>query len=312
VKPGVFAALLLLTAVTSACGKVGDPKPPIKREPLAANGVSAGQSGNTVTLSWTNPGRYVDNNGVTDLAYVRILRNGVQIAREKAQLAGQPQSYPIPINVPNDLNAELTFAVQAETARGKLSPLSEVVRIRPKEVPGSPRQLQAVVDLDRVTLNWMPPEPKPELAEVFLVTRSDRPAAVSVATNRYEDADYEEGKRYEYTVTAARAGPPVVPGVSGATVSVTAKDETKPVVPTGLAVGPGGPGVVFLTWDENRERDIKGYLIYRSDQPNKPIFDPIPVNATADTAYRSGLTYQVSAVDKSGNESERSAPRGVE
>jgi hypothetical protein len=305
VKPAVLAAVFL--AVTcAACGKVGDPKPPIKRAPLAANGVNAGQSGNVVTLSWTNPARYVDNNAVTDLAYVRILKNGVQIAREKAQPAGQPQSYSI--DVSNDLNAELTFVVQAETARGRLSPLSEAVRIQPKEVPGAPRQIEAVVDLDRITLDWMPPERRPELAEVFLVKRSDRPAAVPVTTNHYEDEDYEPGMKYDYTITAARAGNPVVPGV-GANISVTATDMKAPAVPTGLVVEPSGDGV-FLSWDANKERDFKEYRVFRSDQPDTPIFPPGPANGTADSTYRSGLTYELVAVDKSGNPSKRSAPRG--
>jgi hypothetical protein len=306
VKPSVLAAVLL-AVICTACGKVGDPKPPIKREPLAANGVSAGQSGNVVTLSWTNPARYVDNNAVTDLAYVRILRNGIQIAREKAQPAGQPQSYTI--DVSNDLNTELTFVVQAETARGRLSPLSEAVRILPQEVPGVPRLLRTVVDLDRITLDWTPPERRPELVEVYLVRRSDRPAAVSVTTNHYEDEDYEPGKKYDYTITAARAGNPVVPGVAGASISVTAIDTKPPAAPTGLDVAPSGAGV-FLSWDANRERDFKEYRVFRSDQPDKPIFPPLSVNGIPDDKYRSGLTYQLIAVDKSGNPSERSDPKG--
>jgi len=300
-------ATVLLAVVAAACGKVGDPKPPVNRSPLAATGLSAGQSGNVVTLSWTNPARYVDSNGITDLAYVRILRNGVQIAREKAQPAGQPQSYPI--DVTNDLDAELSFTVQAETGRGRLSPLSDAVRFRPKEVPGVPRPLEPTVDLDRILLQWMPPERKPELAEVFLIKRSDRPNAVSVATNHYEDEEYEPGKKYDYVITAARAGNPVVPGAA-ATVSVTAKDTKPPAVPTGLQVDLSGP-TVLLTWDMNREKDFKEYLIYRSDQEN-PIFPPVVINFVTTDGYRAGLTYQIEAVDKSGNRSDKSAPKGVE
>ena len=305
----VVLPTLLLVVLGAACGKVGNPKPPINRSPLAANGVTAGQSDHTVTLSWTNPARYADNNGVTDLAYVRILRNGVEIAREKALPAGQPQSYSYSIDVTNDLNAELTFAVQAETARGRLSPLSETVRIQPREVPGAPRLLPAVVDLDRIALEWLPSELKPELAEVFLIKRSDRPNVVSVATNHYEDGEYEPGKKYDYVITAARAGNPVVPGAA-ATVSVTAKDTKPPAVPTGLQVDLSGPTVI-LTWDMNKEKDFKEYRIYRSDQEN-PIFPPVVINFVTTDGYRAGLTYQIEAVDKSGNRSDKSAPKGVE
>jgi hypothetical protein len=259
-------------------------------------------------LSWTNPERYVDNNGITDLGFVRILRNGVQIAMEKAQAAGQPQSYAIPIDAAKDLDTELIFAVQAETTRGRRSPLSEV-RIRPTEVPGAPRPLEPRVDLDRIILEWRLPEQKPELAEVFVIQRSDRPGMVSVTTNHYEDEDYEPGRKYDYTITAARAGNPVIPGAAGATISITATDRTGPAAPTGLQVLPLGAGV-FLSWEANKERDFKEYLVYRSDQ-SKPIFPPLSVNGIQDENYRSGLTYQLTAVDASGNESERSAPKGV-
>jgi hypothetical protein len=72
---------------------------------------------------------------------------------------------------------------------------------------------------------------------------------------------------------------------------------------------PLGAGV-FLSWEANKERDFKEYLVYRSDQ-SKPIFPPLSVNGIQDENYRSGLTYQLTAVDASGNESERSAPKGV-
>ena len=121
---------------SAACGKVGDPKPPIKRSPQAANGLAAGQSGYVVTLSWTNPARYIDNNGVTDLAAVLILRNGVQISRETATAAGTPQSFTV--DVTNSLGTDISFAVQVETQRGRVSTLSSSVPIRPVEVPGPP------------------------------------------------------------------------------------------------------------------------------------------------------------------------------
>jgi fibronectin type 3 domain-containing protein len=157
-------------------------------------------------------------------------------------------------------------------------------------------------------LEWMLPGQKPELAEVFLIQRSDRPGVVSVTTSHYEDEDYEPGKKYDYTITAARAGSPAIPGAAAA-LSVTATDRTRPAAPTGLQVVPLGAGV-FLSWDANRERDFKEYLVYRSDQ-SKSIFPPVSINGIPDENYRPGLTYQLTAVDKSGNESERSEPKGV-
>ena len=122
VKRAAAAALLVLI-VASACGKVGPPQAPIKRTPQAINDLRVSQSGHNVTLSWTNPALYIDNNGVTDLAAVLILRNGMQISRETATAAGKPQSFTV--DVTNSLGTDLSFAVQVETQRGRVSDLVE-------------------------------------------------------------------------------------------------------------------------------------------------------------------------------------------
>jgi fibronectin type 3 domain-containing protein len=292
-----------------ACGKVADPKPPVNRIPLAVNDVSAGQSGNTVTVSWTNPALYIDSKtGVTDLAFVRILRNGTEIAREKAGPPGQRQSYTIP-DVSNDLNAEWTFAVQIETSRGRVSTLSNPIQIRTRDIPGVAVDLVAKVDEQRIILDWKPPQRNPDLANVYLVTREDRPTPVTVMTNHYEDEDYEPDKTYKYTVTAARADPQVT-GASGASVSVVAKDETGPQAPTGLTVQSGGPpGLVLIKWDRNKERDVNEYRVYRSDKGDNPIFTT-GVDGVTDSDYQPGLTYWIRAVDESGNRSAPSEPKG--
>ena len=288
-----------------ACGKVGDPKPPINRTPLAVNDVRAGQTGYTVTLSWTNPSKYVDNNAVTDLAFVNILRDGVVIAREKAGPPGQPQSYAL--DVSNAVDLASTFAVQIETSRGRTSPVSTPVTFQSKDVPGPPLGLQAIVDQERIVLTWMAPERNSNLADFYFVQRSDRPP-LQVKVTSHEDADFEPDKKYDYTVTAVRAGDPPVAGLTGVSTSVVATDRVPPRAPTGLSVDAAGPGAVFVKWDRNKERDVSNYLVYRSDQA-KPLFPPTAVDGVSDTNYRPGLTYQVVAVDKSGNESERSAPQ---
>jgi hypothetical protein len=297
------AAFLFFMAVS--CGKVGNPKPPINRTPLAVNDVKAGQTGYTVTLSWVNPSRYVDENAVDDLAFVRILRNGVVIAREKAGPPGQPQSYAI--DVSNAVDSDSTYAVQLETSRGRTSPVSAPVAFRPKDVPGPPVGLQATVDQERIVLTWMAPQRNSSLADFYFVQRSDRPP-LQIKGTSYEDPDFEPDRKYDYTVTAVRAGDPPVAGPTGVSTAVVATDKVPPRSPTGLTVESAGAGAVFVKWDRNKERDVSTYLVYRSDL-EKPLFPPTAVDGIADTNYRSGLTYQLVAVDKSGNASERSAPQ---
>jgi fibronectin type 3 domain-containing protein len=295
-------AALFVLMVASACGKVGDPKPPIVRTPESIKELRAVQSGYNLILTWTNPERYVDNNPVTDLAFVRILRNGVEVDRVPVSAAGQPQSYGI--DVANSLDADLMFSVQVETQRKRLSPVSTVM-VRPVQVPGSPRGLTATVDQFRITLTWEAPERNPNLAEMYIVQRADRPGSSPAPTTRYEDNDYEADKTYTYTVTAARANGSIS-GLAGTSVMVTATDKTRPKAPAGLQIEPAGTGVL-LKWTPNQERDKKEYRVYRSDQ-SEPIA-VTPVELFADPGYKSGLSYQLEAVDFFDNRSDKSPPQ---
>lgn len=295
-------AALFLLILACACGKVGDPKPPIVRTPEPIGDLRAVQSGDNVILTWTNPARYVDSNPATDLAVVRILRNGVEVAKETVKAAGQPQSYTL--NIKDSLGADVRFDVRVETQRGRVS-MSNGTTIRPVEVPGAPRNLEAVVDQLKITLTWQAPEANGNLAEAYIVQRADRPAPQVVQMNRFEDREYEQGKTYTYAVTASRRPDGSIPGSAGVSVMVTANDTIRPAKPEGLEIELAGNGV-FLKWTPNTEEDLKEYLVYRSDR-----VEPFttPVDGFPDVDYKPGLSYQLEAVDLSGNKSERTAPK---
>lgn len=297
----VLVPMMLL----AACGKVGNPLPPLVRKPQPVGDLKITQSADKVILTWTNPSVYVDNNAATDLAEVLILRNGVEIRREPVIAPGKPQSYSIPTS--GTLDADLTFAVQVATARGRVSDPSNAVPIRPVDVPGPPRNLTAVADQSRIILDWQPPERNPQLVERYRIQRADWTMPREEPATHFEDSEYEAGMTYIYTVTAVRsAGDAKIPGPPGDPVSVTATDKKEPGIPTGLSIQPLDKGVL-LTWMANPERDLKEYLIFRSDQPDKEIGRSVAVGFP-DENYRPGLSYQLAAVDESGNQSQRSMP----
>jgi bacillopeptidase F len=86
---------------------------------------------------------------------------------------------------------------------------------------------------------------------------------------------------------------------------------TPPDPPVNITVVPG-VGRVFLTWNENKERDLAGYHVYRSTKSGgeRERLTDKPLNRTtySDETVKQGATYYytVTAVDKSGNESGRS------
>jgi fibronectin type 3 domain-containing protein len=102
--------------------------------------------------------------------------------------------------------------------------------------------------------------------------------------------------------------------LDSAEASAMPRDLTPPARPKGLTTV-AGVGRVFLTWNENSERDLAGYHVYRSTRSGRDyerLTDKLLVRTTfSDETAKSGNTYYyvITAADKSGNESERSEER---
>ncbi len=302
-----FCFLLLL----AACGKVGDPLPPLVRIPEPVKDLSVAQSGYSLVLSWTNPAKYIDTSTATDLAKVRIQSGASTIATENVTEAGKPQSYVIPLD--RGLGGPQTLNLLIETAKGKLSNVSNTVSITPVEVPGSIRRLRATVDQRKIVVEWDKPQDHPELADAFALTRDGMPPeSETVEETRYEDIDYQPMRTFMYRVTALRkTGGSMVAGAGAESITVRVEDKTPPRVPSGLDIVSSDTGA-FLTWTANEETDLAGYRVFKSDRPDgdfAPVSDRlIGTNQFYDPSYRKGVYYSVSAVDEFKNESKRSAP----
>jgi hypothetical protein len=134
------------------------------------------------------------------------------------------------------------------------------------------------------------------------------------------DPDAAFDQRYSYRIsrvaTASISGKSFdIEGSSSAEIVVDTKDIFPPATPTGLAaVAASDEGAIDLSWAPNTETDLAGYAVYRSTGGGEavrisPLGKPIDTPAFRDLTARPGheYAYSVTAIDRDGNQSPRSA-----
>jgi fibronectin type 3 domain-containing protein len=105
-----------------------------------------------------------------------------------------------------------------------------------------------------------------------------------------------------------------VQGLPSEAVEVTTTDTFPPAVPQGLvAVADSAAAAIDLSWSPDSDSDLAAYYVYRREVgQNEPARRIASVGL--ETSYRDATTqpgrtyaYSLSAIDQSGNESQRSA-----
>ena len=129
-------------------------------------------------------------------------------------------------------------------------------------------------------------------------------ASWTVSSERsYRDSSAATGMRYYYIVSALDAAGNEGPRSPEA--SAIALDNLAPAPPSGLTAA-GGAAQIALSWSANPEPDLVGYELYRDGVRVNAV--PIPGTSHTDFGLLYGTySYEVSAVDRYGNESPKSA-----
>ena len=364
--------LAFLFVLSVACGKRGDPKPPVPIIPAATTDLVVTQRADRVLLSWSYPALSTAGRSLTDIRRISIYRyeellpvapggrdpktlmpgdvdttepqpivlfskiptiaeaQFTKLSKkvesiEKANLAGATVGSRLlftdtpPFRSSDGRPVRLTYAVvtEGEQARSQPSNLAILVPL-PVSIP--PVNVKAEAKPSGVTLSWVAPgksvsgESGPVISgyHIYRTAPGTDPGELPVPINGapIKGTTYEDTPAYgehEYRVAAvATTGPPAIQSDLSAPVRVTFKDLVPPPVPTSLTALVETK-LVRLLWDPVNATDLVGYNVYRIEGRYRLKLTPTPTKDTnfLDISIDIGIfyTYEVTAVDASGNES---------
>jgi fibronectin type 3 domain-containing protein/predicted small lipoprotein YifL len=334
------AAVIAILAAVAACGMKTEPLTPDSPRPATVTDVKIAVRDAVAYLSWPVPAKNVEGKSLSpaDVKGFRIYRaeSGLLLKRRLyRQVAEISMANPAPAEVRNGVvfwddpglqyGKVYVYRIRAYGMKGGVSGYSDEVRAAPFLALAAPKNLVAAGGDGVVTLTWDTVTTRSDGSvhqgfTAYLVFRGmetgkydDMPLNKEpVTAGAYADATAVNGKRYYYRVrTVDSPMRPWQESLDSSEVTATPMDKTPPRPPTGITVVPG-IGRVFLTWNENKERDLAGYHVYRSlkagGEQERITAKPLNRTTFSDETVRQGATYyySITAVDANGNESARS------
>ncbi|PWU10091.1 MAG: hypothetical protein C5B51_05035 [Terriglobia bacterium] len=311
-------AIAVLAA--AGCGYVGEPQPPLANIPARVTDLTAVQRGARLIVQFTAP--QLTTEGVTLKPAPELdLRLGPpgEPFQEDNWAAGARKAnngtiekgaarYEIP--TAEWTGKEIVAGVRAIGANGKKSGWSNFVVIPVIAAPETPARLQAENTAAGVQLTWQASGSEFRVLRKYsgesyrLLATVPQPPWIDSTTQ------YGESYTYEVQTVVKLAENRLAESELSSEVSITPQDRFPPAVPGGLRVLEG-PASVELSWDANTEPDFTGYRVYRATSDGQFLrIAEVGLPSYSDRAAGHGNAYRyaVSAVDRVGNESARSAP----
>ncbi len=315
----IFAALSLALLATIACGKKGNPRPLGLPIPRAIDDLRGDVKDGLLFVSFSIPTKNRDGTDVKDLEGFRIMRScgpcGAGFDLWKDIRLADKQGYTIRDNrlytYDNDLRAGIAYGyrVYPYTTKGIQMDGSNVFSLTWLKPPGRPTGAAAVEEDSKIVLSW---ERTDDLS--YNVYRRDNGVyplfprnPAPLAASSFTDAPVQNGKTYRYEVRAVKMEETTPLEGEGVTIAATPRDKTPPAAPATpqLSMLNGG---VLLSWTPSPESDLAGYNVYRlaAGKPEKANTSLLTEPRFLDKNPGAGLryvSYYVTAVDRSGNES---------
>jgi len=337
--PHIVVCLLLASALIG-CGRKTDPLTPDSPRPEAVRDLNATVRDTIAYLSWTLPTKNIEGKPMDpgEMRGFRVYRAELdrgdrrprfrqigEILMENPALATVRGASVVWADKDLQYGRAYVYRIRADSQKGGTSDYSNEARVVPLPSLSPPRTVRAQAGDGAVALSWdtVITRTSGEAVQGYIgynIYRGTEAGKIDdvpinrepLVANTYQDTAVENGKAYYYRVRAVdRPGTPWRESLDSEEAAAQPRDLTPPEPPQGLTVIPG-IGRVFLTWNENRERDLAGYRVYRSGKKGgeAELLTESPIRRTtySDETVRPGMTYyySLSAVDRSGNESARS------
>ncbi|MET0555749.1 MAG: hypothetical protein ABW221_22105 [Vicinamibacteria bacterium] len=300
-----YVALSAVVLVLPACGKRGDPLPPLPRYPQAVTGLVLSQRGAEVVLQAAAPRQTAAGAplGVFEVEILRADAGGdIEKLAKPVRVRVAPgetftHSWPLPI-------AGTNVRVAARGLnRGQRGPLAEAMLLV-QEPPKPPTGLTPTLDSGGVVLAWTG-----GVARVYRRGQDGRYAApldAKAVPSPFRDATVTPGQSWCYVVRSVAGAQGLAESLPSTEACVGVRDVFAPATPVGVAAL-GAGGVVDVSWSPSSEGDLASYRVYRAEGGAPERLAELPAGETRyrDEKAAAGVayTYTVTAVDKDGNES---------
>jgi len=298
---------------------VGEPLPPLLNVPQPVTDLSAVQRGQKIIVHFTLP-RLTTEGHVMKQRLEWDLRMGEPgkgefhleewAARAQSPTGGKIEKSSVTYDIPAApwFGKDVVLNVRVANAK-RHSDWAKPVILSVLKPPATPSDVKAENVTDGVRLSWKGSGPS---YRVYRKTEADPDFTVAANTEagEYLDKTTEYGKPVQYILQAIiKTGTGEVESELSKPYTHTPVDLFPPAVPGGLTAVPT-PASIELTWDRDTEPDLAGYRIYRAAPGAgfEKIAETVENPSYSDKQVKSGekYRYQVSAFDKSGNESKRS------
>ncbi len=299
----IVALVAALFGLGTACGKRKPPVPPNERVSQRVE-LSGYQRGNQVILSWTMPAANASRSSVLNIDRVDIYRLAEPSSAPRtlseeefaskstliATLSIKESDFGLK-NLQHTDNlqfagqaARLRYAMRFANASGQKAAFSNFLLIEPTaKVAVAPTDLTYSLSQDSISLKWRAPERNIDGTSpvsligynIYRSTSEKEPGKLlnktPVTDALFLDEFFEFGKEYLYFVRAVSVGKDATPIESLETniLKLRPIDTFAPSAPAAITLAVG-QNVISIFFAINPEKDIAGYSIYRSTDPETP------------------------------------------